>query len=339
MTQTLVLTGDIHLGHVADPAEPFALVRDVLGGADVVFGNLEGCLYDPSVTVDYKPGWHHVGPEPAPALQHGGFPRPRVRQQRELRRRGYHGDGGAAGRDGHCPHRRGARQGSRPRARHRRARRRPVRLPAIQVRVLAPRPRGLGRQPRSRRDTRPHRIPAQSAHRRDAGRAADRRDVARRRVPRRVQARRRGAAGARRLPGRLLPLGAYPAASRRPTTRWPSLTRPSTRAPIWSWATGRTRSRRSSYTAASRSSTPWATSSSERSRCTISSAWPPSWSSRTGTPSRCAASRYAPNPRSQTRIRAFVDEPEAGKSLETLSRRFDTTIEIGDREAVVWRRG
>ena len=73
MRQTLILTGDIHLGHVVDPAEPFALVGDVLGEADVVFGNLEGCLYDPSVTVDYKPGWHHVGPEPAPALMHGGF--------------------------------------------------------------------------------------------------------------------------------------------------------------------------------------------------------------------------------------------------------------------------
>ena len=73
MKQTLILTGDIHLGHVVDPAEPFALVRDTLAGADVVFGNLEGCFYDPSVTVDYKPGWHHVGPEPAPALQHGGF--------------------------------------------------------------------------------------------------------------------------------------------------------------------------------------------------------------------------------------------------------------------------
>ena len=73
MKQTLILTGDIHLGHVVDPAEPFALVKDVLHDADVVFGNLEGCLYDPSVTVDYKPGWHHVGPEPAPALQRGGF--------------------------------------------------------------------------------------------------------------------------------------------------------------------------------------------------------------------------------------------------------------------------
>ena len=73
MKQTLILTGDIHLGHVADPTEPFALVADVLGEADVVFGNLEGCLYDPSVTVDYKPGWTHVGPEPAPALRYGGF--------------------------------------------------------------------------------------------------------------------------------------------------------------------------------------------------------------------------------------------------------------------------
>ena len=73
MKQKLILTGDIHLGHVDDPAEPFALVREVLGEADVVFGNLEGCLYDSSVTVDYKPGWHHVGPKPAPALRHGGF--------------------------------------------------------------------------------------------------------------------------------------------------------------------------------------------------------------------------------------------------------------------------
>ena len=27
MRQTLILTGDIHLGHVVDPAEPFALVK------------------------------------------------------------------------------------------------------------------------------------------------------------------------------------------------------------------------------------------------------------------------------------------------------------------------
>lgn len=45
MRRTLVFTGDVNLMNVADPAAPFARVVDVLGRADVLFGNLECCLY------------------------------------------------------------------------------------------------------------------------------------------------------------------------------------------------------------------------------------------------------------------------------------------------------
>ena len=44
---TLILTGDINLMNVDDPAAPFARVRDVLHDADLVFANLECCLYQP----------------------------------------------------------------------------------------------------------------------------------------------------------------------------------------------------------------------------------------------------------------------------------------------------
>src|SRR5262249_13644400 len=44
MTQ-LILTGDINLMKVTDGAVPFARVGDELRKADLVFGNLECCLY------------------------------------------------------------------------------------------------------------------------------------------------------------------------------------------------------------------------------------------------------------------------------------------------------
>jgi len=45
MRRSLIFTGDINLMNVVDPAAPFARVIDVLRGADVLFGNLECCLY------------------------------------------------------------------------------------------------------------------------------------------------------------------------------------------------------------------------------------------------------------------------------------------------------
>ena len=54
----MILTGDVNLMNVTDPDVPFALVKDEFHAADVVFGNLECCLYRP-------PGGHTV--------EHEGF--------------------------------------------------------------------------------------------------------------------------------------------------------------------------------------------------------------------------------------------------------------------------
>jgi poly-gamma-glutamate synthesis protein (capsule biosynthesis protein) len=47
MTATLILTGDVNLMNVDDPRVPFARVGARLRAADLVFGNLECCLYQP----------------------------------------------------------------------------------------------------------------------------------------------------------------------------------------------------------------------------------------------------------------------------------------------------
>ncbi len=44
---TLILTGDVNLMNVTDPAVPFGRVRDMFQAADMVFSNLECCLYQP----------------------------------------------------------------------------------------------------------------------------------------------------------------------------------------------------------------------------------------------------------------------------------------------------
>lgn len=44
---TLILTGHVNLMNVGDPAAPFARVRDTFQAADLVFSNLECCLYQP----------------------------------------------------------------------------------------------------------------------------------------------------------------------------------------------------------------------------------------------------------------------------------------------------
>ena len=73
MKTTMFLTGDVNLRGVTDPNRPFDLVAGELREADLLFGNLEGCLYDSDVELAYKRGWRHAGTKPAPALQHAGF--------------------------------------------------------------------------------------------------------------------------------------------------------------------------------------------------------------------------------------------------------------------------
>jgi hypothetical protein len=46
----LILTGDINLMNVADPAVPFRRIAGELRAADALFGNLECCLHLPSST-------------------------------------------------------------------------------------------------------------------------------------------------------------------------------------------------------------------------------------------------------------------------------------------------
>jgi poly-gamma-glutamate synthesis protein (capsule biosynthesis protein) len=50
MAHTVLLTGDINLLGIDDPSVPFRRVADRLASADIVFGNLECCLYDPPRT-------------------------------------------------------------------------------------------------------------------------------------------------------------------------------------------------------------------------------------------------------------------------------------------------
>jgi poly-gamma-glutamate capsule biosynthesis protein CapA/YwtB (metallophosphatase superfamily) len=47
LTKKLILTGDVNLMNVTDPAEPLRKVQGELHAADVVFGNLECCLHLP----------------------------------------------------------------------------------------------------------------------------------------------------------------------------------------------------------------------------------------------------------------------------------------------------
>lgn len=48
MRRTLLLTGDVNLMNVNDPKVPFALIGGTLRQADVLFGNLECCFYEPA---------------------------------------------------------------------------------------------------------------------------------------------------------------------------------------------------------------------------------------------------------------------------------------------------
>ena len=43
----LILTGDINLMGVTDPSVPFARIGEIFAQADLIFGNLECCLYAP----------------------------------------------------------------------------------------------------------------------------------------------------------------------------------------------------------------------------------------------------------------------------------------------------
>ena len=73
MKRTLILTADVNLLKVSDPSIPFARVADVLGKADVVFGNLECVLADPPAGYSLEHEGFYAGAKAGEALKLGNF--------------------------------------------------------------------------------------------------------------------------------------------------------------------------------------------------------------------------------------------------------------------------
>ena len=73
---TLLLLGDVSVEQRADPADAMIHVRETLGHADLVYGNLEGLLVKskgPDQDIPDKSGWQHIGPEAIAALKAGNI--------------------------------------------------------------------------------------------------------------------------------------------------------------------------------------------------------------------------------------------------------------------------
>lgn len=73
MRRALILTGDINLMNVTDAAAPFARVADALKAADVLFGNLECCLYQPPAARSLADEGFYALPASGRALVLAGF--------------------------------------------------------------------------------------------------------------------------------------------------------------------------------------------------------------------------------------------------------------------------
>src|SRR5215510_11334180 len=73
MNRTLMLTGDVNLMNVTDPRVPFALIGDTLRQADVLFGNLECCFYEPAAGPPMDGEGFYASLASAQALAVGGF--------------------------------------------------------------------------------------------------------------------------------------------------------------------------------------------------------------------------------------------------------------------------
>src|SRR5260221_1508646 len=69
----MILTGDVNLMGVDDPAVPFARVAAEFRGADVVFSNLECCLYEPAAHSHDNEGFFAAPAAGGEALKGGGI--------------------------------------------------------------------------------------------------------------------------------------------------------------------------------------------------------------------------------------------------------------------------
>src|SRR5215831_13971888 len=73
MPVTLILTGDVNLMNVTDPAMPFTQVAEEFRNTDVVFSNLECCLYETSVGHSLHNEGFFADPRAGKALTLGGI--------------------------------------------------------------------------------------------------------------------------------------------------------------------------------------------------------------------------------------------------------------------------
>ncbi len=61
---SLIVVGDVNLQQREQPAEAMSAVRPALEGGDLLFGNLEGCLFEPGAhDIPGKEGWQHSDEE------------------------------------------------------------------------------------------------------------------------------------------------------------------------------------------------------------------------------------------------------------------------------------
>jgi poly-gamma-glutamate capsule biosynthesis protein CapA/YwtB (metallophosphatase superfamily) len=72
MTVNLIVTGDVNLMNVDDPAVPLARVADEFRATDMVFSNLECCLYAPSTGHSVSNEGFFADPKAGEALNLGG---------------------------------------------------------------------------------------------------------------------------------------------------------------------------------------------------------------------------------------------------------------------------
>jgi poly-gamma-glutamate synthesis protein (capsule biosynthesis protein) len=68
-----MLTGDVNLMNVTDPHVPFARIKDTLRQADVLFGNLECCFYEPAAGHALEREGFYAPLASAQALVIGGY--------------------------------------------------------------------------------------------------------------------------------------------------------------------------------------------------------------------------------------------------------------------------
>jgi poly-gamma-glutamate capsule biosynthesis protein CapA/YwtB (metallophosphatase superfamily) len=74
----LLILGDTNIQNRINPDSAFANVKDLLSSADIVFGQLEGPLSEPSADlarpdIPHKAGWRHSGARMASALRNAGY--------------------------------------------------------------------------------------------------------------------------------------------------------------------------------------------------------------------------------------------------------------------------